>query len=49
MEYLCSIWTNPDGSLNFGLKSMDELKAQKNSIKGSNPKTIGEVIKEIWK
>lgn len=48
-EYLCSVWVNSDGSINFGMKPTSELAAQKDGTKDFEAKSIGEIIKKILK
>jgi hypothetical protein len=46
-EYICSIWENTDGSINFGLKLLSEIKNTEKFDKESEPKSIGEIINKI--
>lgn len=48
-EYLCSVWVNSDGSINFGMKPTSELTAQNDGTKDFEPKSIGEIIDKMWK
>lgn len=48
-EYFCSVWVNSDGSINFGMKPISELTAQKDGTKDFEPKSIGEIIEKLWK
>lgn len=47
-EYLCSVWINPDGSINFGMTATSELNSENDGDKDFEPKSIGEIIKKIW-
>ncbi|MEX0995879.1 MAG: hypothetical protein WDZ45_02380 [Flavobacteriaceae bacterium] len=47
-EYICSVWVNSDGSINFGMKPTSELTAQKDETNHFEPKPIGEIIEKLW-
>jgi len=48
-EYICSVWYNLDGSINFKMKSMDDLMGMTDESDDFEPKLIGEFIKNIKK
>jgi hypothetical protein len=44
IEYLCGVWKNSDGSIDFKLTPTDELRNKTSFQQSSEPKSIGEII-----